>query len=167
MKKVDPKVNKIVNFLCAKWCVGVGWCASRVKLLGNMTFNPISALTHATIAEVCEHDRALQLVHDIIHEAEAVAQRLGIPPLGSAERRIDGAYKRAGAHKTSMLQDVEGGRRLEVDAVLGSVLELARWVGVEMPRGSAVYTCASLLSNIIEKRKVRITETPLVLDSTV
>ena len=116
-----------------------------VKLLGNMTFNPISALTGATIAEMLGHPDVSALVRKMMQEAEAVAAAVGIDLPISIDRRLAGAAK-VGAHKTSMLQDLEAGRPLELEALVGAVIELGERVGLEMPYTRAVYAPAKLLA---------------------
>lgn len=116
-----------------------------VKLLGNVAFNPISALTHATLEQMVRHPEVSQLVRDVMAETEAVAGRLGIELPISIDQRMAGA-ERVGAHKTSMLQDLEAGRPLEIDAVVGAVVELGDRLGVPMPATRAVYACAKLLT---------------------
>jgi len=119
-----------------------------VKLLGNVAFNPISALTGATLVEMAEHPDGSQLVREIMRETEAVASKLGIELPITIEQRIAGAAK-IGAHKTSMLQDVEAGRRMELEAVVGAVVELGERLGITMPATRSVYACASLLNDRI------------------
>jgi 2-dehydropantoate 2-reductase len=119
-----------------------------VKLLGNVAFNPISALTGGTLVEMAQHPEASQLVREIMRETEAVAARLGIELPISIEQRIAGAAK-IGAHKTSMLQDVEAHRRMELEAVVGAVVELGDRLGIPMPATRAVYSCAALLNDRI------------------
>lgn len=116
-----------------------------VKILGNLAFNPISALTGATLVEMAHHPDVCQLVRQIMCEAAAVAKRLGLDLPVSIDQRIAGAAK-VGEHKTSMLQDLEAGRPLELEAVVGAIVELGERVGVPMPRTAAVYACAKLLS---------------------
>ncbi len=94
-----------------------------LKLWGNLTFNPISALTHATLQDICEHPHGHALAAQMMQEAQAVAEHLGITFRVPLEKRIEGARK-VGKHKTSMLQDVEAGRPIEIDALVGSVVEL-------------------------------------------
>jgi 2-dehydropantoate 2-reductase len=116
-----------------------------VKLLGNVAFNPISALTGATLARIATHAETSVLVAEVMKETEAVAHRLGIEVPISIEQRIAGAAK-VGEHKTSMLQDLEARRPMELDAVVGAVIELGDRLGVAMPATRAVYACASLLN---------------------
>lgn len=115
-----------------------------VKLLGNVAFNPISALTGGTLEEITGHPDTAQLAREVMTETAAVAARLGIELPVSIEQRMAGAA-RVGAHKTSMLQDLEAGRPMELDAVVGAVLELGERLGVDMPATRAVHACARLL----------------------
>jgi 2-dehydropantoate 2-reductase len=115
-----------------------------VKLLGNVAFNPISALTGGTLEELVRHPEVSRLVRDVMTEAEAVAGRLNIELPVSIDQRMAGAEK-VGAHKTSMLQDYETGRPMEVEAVVGAVVELGERLGVPMPATRAVYACVKLL----------------------
>jgi 2-dehydropantoate 2-reductase len=115
-----------------------------VKLLGNVAFNPISALTRATLVQMGRHPEVSRLVREVMTETEAVANRLGIELPVSIDQRMTGAEK-VGEHKTSMLQDLEAGRPMELEAVVGAVVELGERVGVEMRATRAVYACAKLL----------------------
>ncbi len=115
-----------------------------VKLLGNVAFNPISALTGGTLEELARHPDTAKVVREIMTETEAVAGKLGIEMPISIEQRMAGAEK-VGAHKTSMLQDLEAGRPLELEAVVGAVVELGDRLGVPMPATRAVYACAKML----------------------
>ena len=117
-----------------------------VKLLGNVAFNPISALTGGTLEELVRHPQVSALVRQVMTETEAVAARLGIELPISIEQRMAGAEK-VGAHKTSMLQDYEAGRPMELDAVVGAVLELGERLEVPMPATRAVFACAKLLDD--------------------
>lgn len=120
-----------------------------LKLWGNLTFNPISALSRATLVEICQFPATRQLAASMMAEAQAVAHKLGISFRVPIERRIAGA-ERVGRHKTSMLQDLEAGRAMETDALLGSVLELARMTGVPTPTLAAVYALLKLLGRPLE-----------------
>ncbi len=115
-----------------------------VKILGNIAFNPISALTRATLGQMVRDPDIVTLVRSIMAEVEAVAAKLKIEMPISIDARIAGAAK-VGEHKTSMLQDLEAGRPLELEAVVGSVLELGEQLGVPMPNTQAVYACTKLL----------------------
>jgi 2-dehydropantoate 2-reductase len=116
-----------------------------LKLSGNVVFNPVSALTHATLAEICDFPPTRALATAMMEEARTVAEKLGVRVRISIERRIAGAAA-VGAHKTSMLQDVEAGRALELDALTGAVVELARLTDTPTPAIDAVHACAALLA---------------------
>jgi 2-dehydropantoate 2-reductase len=116
-----------------------------VKLLGNIAFNPISALTGATLVEMARHPAVSRLAREVMAEACAVAGRLGIELPVSIDQRMAGAEK-VGAHRTSMLQDLEAGRPMEIEAVMGAVLEIGERLGVPMAATRAVYACATLLN---------------------
>lgn len=118
-----------------------------LKAWGSLSFNPVSALTGATLGEICRHPESRALVRDMMEEARPVAEDLGATFRRSIERRIAGA-EAAGAHRTSMLQDLEAGRRLEIDALVGSVLELARLTGNPTPRIEAVHAATKLLASL-------------------
>jgi 2-dehydropantoate 2-reductase len=124
-----------------------------VKLLGNLPFNPISALTGATLIDMVRHPDVSRLVRDVMGEASTVAARLGIELPISIDQRMAGAEK-VGAHKTSMLQDLEAGRPLELGAVVGAVIEVGEQLGVPMPATRAVYACARLLAEHRAQRQV-------------
>jgi 2-dehydropantoate 2-reductase len=119
-----------------------------VKLIGNISFNPISALTGATLEEMVRHPDVSAVIRGIMAETETVAAKLGIELPISIEQRMAGAEK-VGAHKTSMLQDLEAGRPMEIEAVVGAVVELADRLGVAVPATRAVYATVKLLD---EKR---------------
>ena len=112
-----------------------------VKILGNVAFNPISALTRATLVQMVRDPEVAALVRNIMEEAAAVAARLGLELPVSIEQRIAGAGK-VGEHKTSMLQDLEAGRPLELEAVVGAVVELGERLGLPMPYTRTMYACA-------------------------
>jgi 2-dehydropantoate 2-reductase len=115
-----------------------------VKLLGNVAFNPASALTGATLEELVRHPETNRLIRGVMAETETVAGKLGIELPISIDQRMAGAEK-VGAHKTSMLQDLEAGRPMEIEAVVGAVVELGERLGVAMPSTRAVYACVKLL----------------------
>ena len=108
-----------------------------VKLWGNMAFNPLSALTTGTLDVITGDPGTRGVVRAMMLEGQAVAERLGIRFAIDLEKRIDGAAE-VGAHRTSMLQDLELGRPLEIEAILGAVVELAGWVDVPAPISTAV-----------------------------
>jgi len=119
-----------------------------VKLIGNASLNPVSALTRATLVEIVSDSHTGPLVREMMTEVEAVAQRLGIELPVTIDQRMAGAEK-VGQHKTSMLQDLESRRALELDEVVGAVLELGGRVDVAMPATRAVYACAKLLDRVV------------------
>jgi len=124
-----------------------------VKLLGNVAFNPISALTGGTLEEIVRHPDTNRLVRELMVETEGVAGRLGIELPISIDQRMAGAEK-VGAHKTSMLQDLEAGRPMELEAVVGAVVELGERLGMPMTATRAVYACARLLDQHRDRRVV-------------
>jgi len=115
-----------------------------VKVLGNMTFNPISALTRATLGEMIGFEPTRNLVADTMAEAQEVATRLGIRIGITIEKRIQGAAE-MGSHKTSTLQDIEAGRTTEAECLVGAVAELGRLVEFPTPRIDTLYACLKLL----------------------
>jgi 2-dehydropantoate 2-reductase len=115
-----------------------------LKLLGNAVFNPISALTRATLGDIAESPLTAQVVRSAMEEVRSVAQALGVEIPVSIDRRIRGAA-RVGAHKTSMLQDLEAGRPLEIDAVTGAVVELGDRLGLALPYLRTLRSCVALL----------------------
>ena len=117
-----------------------------MKLLGNVAFNPISALTGGTLEQLVRHPDTSRLIREIMSETEAVAAKLGIELPISIDQRMAGAEK-VGAHKTSMLQDLEAGRPMEIEAVVGAVVEVGERLGVPMPSTRAVYACVKLLDD--------------------
>ncbi|MCH2253221.1 MAG: 2-dehydropantoate 2-reductase [Vicinamibacterales bacterium] len=131
-----------------------------LKLWGNLTFNPISALTHSTLVDICQFPLTRELAAAMMTEAQVIGERLGARFRVPMERRIAGA-EGVGKHKTSMLQDVEAGKPLEIDGMLGVVVELAAITGVEVPTLRALYACASLLNKTIQDERVRIKVAPL------
>jgi 2-dehydropantoate 2-reductase len=116
-----------------------------LKLMGNIAFNPISALVRATIADICRHLGTRELVIHMMRETLEVAARLGAQPEISIERRLAGA-ERAGAHKTSTLQDLEKGKPLELDVILKAVVELADLTGADVPTLRSINALADLLN---------------------
>jgi len=116
-----------------------------VKLMGNVAYNPISALTHATLIEIVQCPETRELAAAIMREAESVAQKLGIELGVSIEQRLAGAEK-VGHHKTSMLQDIEAGKPTELEAIVGAVVELGEKLGVDLPNTKSVYERMKVLS---------------------
>ncbi len=116
-----------------------------VKLMGNVAYNPVSALTRATLIEIVQCSETRELAAAIMTEAESVAEKLGIDLGVSIEQRLEGAEK-VGHHKTSMLQDVEAGRPMEIEAIVGAVVELGNKMGLSLPYTNSVYACVKLLA---------------------
>jgi 2-dehydropantoate 2-reductase len=121
-----------------------------LKLWGNLSFNPISALTHATLAGICRNPQSRELAAAMMGEAQQIGEKLGITFRHTIEKRIAGA-EGVGEHKTSMLQDVEAGRPLEIDALVGAVVELGRLTETPTPHIDAVYACVSLLNDSLSR----------------
>jgi 2-dehydropantoate 2-reductase len=124
-----------------------------VKLLGNVAFNPLSALTRATLAQMARDSAVRAVVRSIMSEVEAVANKLGMELPVSIEQRIAGAEK-VGEHKTSMLQDLEAGRPLELEPVVGAVVELGHQLGIDMPQTCTVYACTKLLETVTRSARM-------------
>ena len=117
-----------------------------VKLLGNASLNPLSALTRATVGQMLRDPGVSGIVRNIMEEVAAVSHKLGMELPITIDQRITGAEK-VGEHRTSMLQDLEAGRPMELEALVGSVVELGNRVGVQMPYTRTVYSCAKLLGH--------------------
>jgi 2-dehydropantoate 2-reductase len=128
-----------------------------LKLWGNLTFNPISALSHSTLVDICQYPISRELAANMMREAQAVANKLGIEFRVPLEKRIAGAEK-VGKHKTSMLQDIEAGRGPEIDALVGSVVELGRLTNTPTPHIDTVYALVKLLARTMteENGQVRL-----------
>ncbi|MBX2868572.1 MAG: 2-dehydropantoate 2-reductase [Acidiferrobacterales bacterium] len=131
-----------------------------LKLWGNLTFNPISAMTHATLEAICQFPLTRETAATMMSEAQQVAEKLGAGFRVSLERRIEGAEK-VGKHKTSMLQDVEAGKPLEIDGMLGVVIELAEMTETAVPTLKAVYACVSLLNHTMADQGIYIKGAPV------
>ena len=125
-----------------------------LKLWGNVSFNPISALTGATLVDLVQYPLTRELCIAMMREAETIANKLGVTFRVGIDRRIAGAEK-VGAHKTSMLQDLEAGKPLELDALVGSVVELGRLTDTPTPHIDAVYACTSLLAKTVADQGAR------------
>jgi 2-dehydropantoate 2-reductase len=121
-----------------------------LKLLGNATLNPVSALTRATLSELMDDEVSRDLLRRLMLEVEAVGQAYGLQPDLSVDRRLAGAA-RVGEHRTSMLQDVEAGRPLEVEALVGSVIEMGRRRDVPTPELEVVYQLTRQLDRSLRK----------------
>ncbi|MCY4286228.1 MAG: 2-dehydropantoate 2-reductase [Thiotrichales bacterium] len=126
-----------------------------LKAWGNLSFNPISALTHATLVDICQFPPSRDLAARMMTEAQEVAAKLGISFRVPLEKRIAGA-ERVGRHKTSMLQDAEAGRALETEAIIGAVVELGRLTGTPTPAVDTVCALTRLLGHTIETERVRV-----------
>ena len=126
-----------------------------LKLWGNLTFNPISALTHATLVDICQFPLTRNLAAMMMTESQTIANKLGIEFRVPLEKRIAGAEK-VGKHKTSMLQDVEAGRGIEIDALIGSVVELGKLTQTPTPHIDTVYACVSLLAKTLADEGARL-----------
>ena len=126
-----------------------------LKLWGNLTFNPISALSHSTLVDICQFPLTRQLAATMMTEAQTVGERLGAHFRIPMEKRIAGAES-VGKHKTSMLQDVEAGKPVEIESMLGAVIELAEVTGVQTPTLRAIYACVSLLDKTLSQEKILI-----------
>ena len=123
-----------------------------LKLWGNLTFNPISALSRSTLQDICQYPLTRELAAAMMTEAQNIANKLGIAFRVPLEKRIAGAEK-VGKHKTSMLQDVEAARSPEVDALVGSVVELGHLTRTPTPHIGAVYALTKLLAKTIEEER--------------
>ena len=123
-----------------------------LKLWGNLTFNPISALTQSTLVDICQFPLTRELAAAMMTEAQAIANKLGITFRVPLERRIAGAEK-VGKHKTSMLQDFEAGREPEIEALVGSVVELGRLTQTPTPHIDAVYALSKLLAKTLAEER--------------
>ena len=121
-----------------------------LKLWGNLSFNPISALTHATLEQICRFPGTRALAAAMMAEAQAIAEKLGSRFKLTLEQRIAGT-EAVGPHKTSMLQDVEAGRALELQALVGAVIELGAITGLPTPHIVAVHALAGLLAEQLQQ----------------
>jgi 2-dehydropantoate 2-reductase len=130
-----------------------------VKLWGNLSFNPISALTHATLQDICRFPATRELAARMMTEAQAIGEKLGVEFKISLDKRIAGA-EAVGAHKTSMLQDVEHGRALELQALVGSVVELAQITQTPAPNIEAVYAVTGLLAQTLAQHAGKLALSP-------
>ena len=126
-----------------------------IKLWGNLSFNPISALSHATLEDICRFPPSRALAAAMMAEAQAVAEKLGVRFKISLDQRIAGA-EAVGAHKTSMLQDVEAGRALEIEALVGAVVELGRITATPTPTIAAIYAATQLLAHTLATQHGRL-----------
>jgi 2-dehydropantoate 2-reductase len=118
-----------------------------VKLWGNLSFNPISALTHATLDVLCTDAGTRGVAREMMLEAQAIAESLGVKFPIDVDRRIDGGAA-VGAHRTSMLQDLDAGRPMEIDALVTSVQELGRLTGIATPTIDTVLALVRLRARV-------------------
>jgi 2-dehydropantoate 2-reductase len=125
-----------------------------VKVLGNASLNPVSALTRATLVQMLRDPGVSTVIRNIMQEVEAVSQKLGMELPVSIDQRMAGAEK-VGEHKTSMLQDLEAGRPMELEALVGAVVELGDRVGLPMPYTRTVYSCAKLLGQCVAPQALK------------
>lgn len=130
------------------------------KLWGNVVWNPVCALTHATALGLYQAPIAHELGVTLMLEARTVAAKLGISIPGTPQARLARALD-IGHVRPSMLQDTQAGRPLEIDALLGVIVELARLTDTPVPSIEAVYACAKLLDTVIAEQRVRIVPQPL------
>lgn len=126
-----------------------------LKAWGNLSFNPISALTQATLVDICQFPLTRELAARMMEEAQVIANQLGITFRLTIDKRIAGAES-VGKHKTSMLQDVETGRPLEVEALVGTVVELGRVTNTPTPHIDAVYALVKLLDRVMREEQVAV-----------
>ncbi|WP_414551626.1 2-dehydropantoate 2-reductase [Anabaena sp. CCY 0017] len=126
-----------------------------LKLLGNLAFNPISALTRATLEQIAQYTLTRELARQMMMEAQSIGEKLGIEFGISLEQRINGAEK-VGAHKTSMLQDIEANRITEVEAILGAVIELGKLTQIPTPYMDTVYANVKLLEQTLISSRERV-----------
>lgn len=131
-----------------------------LKLWGTVAVNPLSALTHATLDELCTVESGRGVVVRMMKEVEKVANELGTQMRVPLERRVNGAAK-VGRHRTSMLQDCESGREMEVGTIMGAVVELARLCEVDIPCVDTVYGTVQMLSHVMKKEKAKVSLLPL------
>jgi 2-dehydropantoate 2-reductase len=133
------------------------------KLWGNLSFNPISALTHATLEDLCRYQPTRELVAEMMREAQTIGEALGIRFRIPIEKRIAGG-EAVGRHKTSMLQDVEAGRAVEADALIGSVIELGRITDIATPHLDTVYALVKLLNKMLQDQHGKLRVATLLFD---
>jgi len=126
-----------------------------LKLWGNLSFNPISALTHATLVDICQFPESRELAATMMTEAQAIAEHLGCHFRVPLEKRIAGA-EGVGKHKTSMLQDVEAGKALEIEAIIGAVREMGEITNLPTPSISTVCSLIKLLDHTCQTESVAV-----------
>ncbi len=131
-----------------------------LKVMGNLSFNPVSALTHATLEDICRFDPSRELIDQMMTECREVARSLGVEIRLSNERRIAGAEK-VGKHKTSMLQDIEVGKALEIEGLIGAVIEMAELTDIDVRCTETVYSLIRLLDHTIQTERVHVKAQPV------
>lgn len=131
-----------------------------LKEWGVVAFNPISALTRSTMAEICEDPLSRELVELVMTEVQTIAHKLGISFRVPMEKRIEGAHK-VGNHKTSMLQDLENGNALEIDAIVGAIVELGKLTHTPTPTVNMIYASTKLLSKRVEANQLSVCGEPI------
>ncbi len=131
-----------------------------LKLWGNLSFNPISALTHSTLVDICRFPQTRALAAQMMTEAQQIAEKLGASFRVTLERRIDGA-EGVGKHKTSMLQDLEVGKALEIDGMLGVVIELGEQTSTPTPAMNTVFALVSLLNKTVQEEGIKVFGQPV------
>lgn len=149
LKKAGIEAPVIDDIRAEKW----------FKLWGNLAWNPIGALTHGDILEIHDSPEASRLALTMMYEAQAVAEKLGVRFRGTPEQRIARA-REIGRGRSSMLQDTESGRPLEVEALVGSVVELSRLTDTPVPHIETVYALTKLLSEVMVSRSGRVIVAP-------
>jgi 2-dehydropantoate 2-reductase len=127
-----------------------------LKLIGNVAFNPVTALTRATLGQLGELPEMVELLRAIFEECAALAAALEIELPVSLERRLEAGIA-VGDHKTSMLQDLEAGKPLELGCMSGAVIELADKLNIAVPHTRAVHACATLLDRLARERNHALT----------
>jgi len=131
-----------------------------LKCWGSCCFNPLSALTHSTLEQICTFPLTRKLAEEVMTEAQTIGEKLGATFRVPLERRINGAAA-VGNHKTSMLQDAEEGRAMEIDALVGSVVELGRLTSVQTPHLNTIYWCVKLLANTLSSSSLQVKAQPI------
>lgn len=131
-----------------------------LKVMGNLSFNPVSALTHATLEDICRFEPSRDLIDQMMTECREVARSLGVEIRLSNERRIAGAEK-VGKHKTSMLQDIEVGKGLELEGLIGAVIEMAKLTNVDVRCTETVYSLIKLLDHTVQTEGVYVKAQPV------
>jgi 2-dehydropantoate 2-reductase len=127
--------------------------------MGNVAFNPLSALTRATMVELCQHPGTRQVVIQLMEETLDIATRVGSNPNISIEKRLRGA-ENVGHHKTSMLQDLEAHKQLELDAIVNAVVEMADLTGAPAPTLRTIHAATDLLARTCEPASPQAVGTP-------